>query len=70
MFFFPVVLLGQLSRLNVPGSSELLNADAAAVLRQTVQLPSAFATIFGQINGIGGLLLMVLSGAFIGSDAG
>ena len=61
--FAPVGILGI-----APQLGNALNADAAAALRQTVRLPFAFATIFGQINGFGGLLLMILAGAFVGGD--
>jgi hypothetical protein len=64
-FFAPVGLL----RL-APQLGNALNADAALALEQTVRLPAAFATIFGQINGVGGLLLMIIAGAFVGGDYG
>lgn len=69
-FFAPVALISLLPQLNALGGSSAINPEAAAALRQTVRLPSAFATIFSHVNGIGGLLLMVLSGAFVGGDAG
>ncbi|HEY1013319.1 MAG TPA: hypothetical protein VGE07_11480 [Herpetosiphonaceae bacterium] len=69
-FFAPVALINLLPRLDALGGSGAINPDAAAALKQTVQLPSAFATIFSHVNGMGGLMLMVLSGAFVGADAG
>ncbi|MBA3470537.1 MAG: hypothetical protein H0T53_12940 [Herpetosiphonaceae bacterium] len=62
-FFAPVGLL----RI-APQLGNALNPEAALALEQTVRLPFAFATIFGQINGIGGLLLMIIAGAFVGGD--
>lgn len=64
-FFAPVGLLRVAPRLG-----NAINADAARALEQTVRLPYAFATIFGQINGVGGLLLMIIAGAFVGGDYG
>ncbi len=62
-FFAPVGLL----RI-APQLGNALNPAAALALKQTVQLPFAFATVFGQINGVGGLLLMMIAGAFVGGD--
>jgi ABC-type transport system involved in multi-copper enzyme maturation permease subunit len=64
-FFAPIALL----RI-APQLGDVVNADTRLALEQTVQLPSAFATIFGQINGVGGLLLMIIAGAFVGGDYG
>ncbi len=67
-FFAPIGLVRLAPQLESLGAGNALNDATIAALQQTVQLPSAWATIFGQVNGIGGLLLLILAASFVGSD--
>src|SRR6185369_15435004 len=68
-FLLPLLLLTTSTQLSQgAGGAPALPPEALAQLRLQSVFPGAFATIFGHINGIGGLLLMVFCGAFIGAD--
>lgn len=69
-FLLPVLTIKAASQLSAmqQGGAQLLPPEAIEQLRIQALFPGAFAAAFGQINSVGGLLLMIFAGAFIGAD--
>lgn len=67
-FLAPILLVRLMPQLAQLGAEEALDPAAMEGLKATITFPGAWATLFGQVNGVGGLFLMIVGASSIAAE--